>query len=43
MMTQIDQKKAEALLENIQENPAHLMRLRMPKGERQGVKSGKDW
>ena len=43
MMTRIDQKKAEALLENIHENPARLMRLQIPAGKRQGLKSGKDW
>jgi Ca-activated chloride channel family protein len=42
-MIRIDQKKAEALLENIQENPSRLMRLQIPQGKRQGVESGKDW
>jgi hypothetical protein len=38
----MDQKKAEALLDNIQEDRSQLMRLQN-KGRRPGVASGKDW
>jgi Ca-activated chloride channel family protein len=41
-MTLMDQKKAEALLDNIQEDRSQMMRLQT-KGKRQGVASGKDW
>ena len=38
----MNQQKAEALLDNIQEDRSQMMRLQM-KGRRQGVGSGKDW
>jgi hypothetical protein len=41
-MTLMDQKKAEALLDNIQEDRSRMMRLQT-KDRRQGVASGKDW
>jgi Ca-activated chloride channel family protein len=41
-MTLMDQKKAEALLDNIQEDRSQMMRLQN-KGQRQGVPSGKGW
>ena len=41
-MTRMNQKKAEALLDNIQEDRSQMMRLQT-KGRRQGVASGKDW
>jgi Ca-activated chloride channel family protein len=39
----IDQKKAEALLDNVQENPSALLRFMMPKENRDGTASGRDW
>ena len=41
-MTRMNQQKAEALLDNIQEDRSQMMRLQT-KGRRQGVASGKDW
>jgi Ca-activated chloride channel family protein len=41
-MTLMDQKKAEALLDNIQEDRSRMIRLQT-KDRRQGVASGKDW
>jgi len=38
----MNQKKAEALLDNIQEDRSQMMRLQT-RGRRQGVRSGKDW
>ena len=38
----MDQKKAEALLDNIQEDRSQMMRLQT-RGRRPGVASGKDW
>jgi Ca-activated chloride channel family protein len=38
----MDQKKAEALLDNIQEDRSQMMRLQT-QGRRPGVASGKDW
>jgi Ca-activated chloride channel homolog len=39
----IDQKKAEALLDNVQEDPAELLRLMFPKENHHGTASGRDW
>ena len=39
----MDRKKAEALLDNIQEDRSLLMRLQTAKERRQGTASGKDW
>jgi len=39
----IDQKKAEALLDNVQENPSALLRFMMPEENRHGTASGRDW
>lgn len=39
----MDKKKAEALLDNIKENPAKFYRYQIPKDKRRGVKSGKNW
>jgi hypothetical protein len=41
-MTRMNQQKAEALLDNIQEDRSQMMRLQM-RGRQQGVGSGKDW
>ena len=41
-MTRMNQQKAEALLDNIQEDRSQMMRLQT-QGRRQGVGSGKDW
>jgi Ca-activated chloride channel family protein len=41
-MTMMDQNKAEALLDNIQEDRSRMMQLQN-RGRRQGVSSGKDW
>ena len=39
----MDQKKAEALLDNIQEDPARMLRFQIPKDKRGGPASGQDW
>jgi Ca-activated chloride channel family protein len=39
----IDKKRAEALLDNVKENPSHLMRFVIPDEKKHGVPSGKDW
>ena len=39
----MDKQKAEALLDNIQENRARVLQLQTSKQRRQGVESGKDW
>ena len=39
----MDKKKAEALLDNMKEDPAKFFRYRIPKDKREGVKSGKNW
>jgi Ca-activated chloride channel family protein len=39
----MDKQKAEALLDNIQENRARLLQLQASRQRRQGVASGKDW
>ena len=39
----IDRKKAEALLDNIQEDRSRFLRFQVPKEKRYGVESGKDW
>ena len=41
-LTRMNQQKAEALLDNIQEDRSQMMRLQT-QGRRQGVASGKDW
>jgi Ca-activated chloride channel family protein len=41
-MARMNQQKAEALLDNIQEDRSQMMRLQT-KGRRPGVASGKDW
>jgi len=38
-----DKKRAEALLDNVQENPAELLRLMFQDENRQGTASGRDW
>jgi len=38
-----DRRRAEALLDNIKEDPSQLMRFLIPEGKRHGVSSGKDW
>lgn len=42
-MSMIDRKKAEALLENIDEDRSRYMRFLVPEEDRERVKSGKDW
>lgn len=39
----MDQNKAQALLDNIKEDPSKIYRFRIPKDKRKGVASGKDW
>jgi Ca-activated chloride channel family protein len=39
----IDRKKAEALLDNIQEDPSRFFQYQVPQEKRRGVSSGKDW
>ena len=39
----IDQKKAEALLDNVQENPSALLQFMMPEENQHGTASGRDW
>ena len=39
----IDRKKAEALLDNIQEDPSRVFQYQIPQEKRHGVSSGKDW
>ena len=39
----IDQKKAEALLDNVQENPSALLQFMIPEENRHGTASGRDW
>jgi len=40
--TALDKQKAEALLDNIQDNPARFMKFNIPRDKRQ-TRSGKDW
>ena len=39
----IDKKRAEALLDNIQEDPSRILRFQIPRDKRGGVGSGKNW
>lgn len=39
----IDQKRAEALLDNVQENPSGILRFMIPAEKRPGRDSGRDW
>ena len=39
----MEKKKAEALLDNIQEHPSRILRFQIPEEKRHGVQSGKDW
>ncbi len=39
----IDKKRAEALLNNVQEDRSKYIRLRVPQDKRHGVASGRDW
>lgn len=41
--TDTDAKSAEALLDNIHENPAAIMRYMLPEENQQGRTSGRDW
>ncbi len=38
-----DKKRAEALLDNVQENPTEIMRFMMPDENKNGTASGRDW
>ncbi|MBN2060912.1 MAG: tetratricopeptide repeat protein [Deltaproteobacteria bacterium] len=39
----LDRKKAEAMLDNINEDRSKFLRFQIPEDKRQGVMSGKDW
>jgi Ca-activated chloride channel family protein len=39
----VDKRRAEALLDNIKEDPSRLLRFLIPEEKRHGVSSGKDW
>lgn len=39
----LDKKKAEALLDNLNEDRSKIMRFQIPRDKRHGVASGKDW
>ncbi|MCJ7686362.1 MAG: hypothetical protein MUO68_18935, partial [Desulfobacteraceae bacterium] len=39
----MDRKKAEALLDNVKEDRSKYLEFQTPKGKRRGVLSGKDW
>ena len=43
VMSMIDKKKAEALLDNVKEDRSKFLRLRVPEDKKHGVPSGKDW
>ena len=39
----VDRRRAEALLDNIKEDPSRLLQYLIPEEKRHGVSSGKDW
>lgn len=39
----MDRKRAEALLDNMQEDRSRMLRSQLPSGRKGGVRSGKDW
>jgi len=39
----MDKKRAEALLDNMQEDPSRFLRFNIPPDKRRGVASGRDW
>jgi hypothetical protein len=39
----LDKKKAEALLDNLQEDRSRFLQFQIPEDKRTGVTSGKDW
>jgi Ca-activated chloride channel homolog len=39
----LDRKKAEALLDNLEEDRSRFLRFQIPEDKKQGVRSGKDW
>ncbi|MBN1850991.1 MAG: tetratricopeptide repeat protein [Deltaproteobacteria bacterium] len=41
--TMMERKKAEALLDNIREDPSRILRFQIPEENRHGISSGKDW
>ena len=43
VMSMIDKKKAEALLDNVKEDRSKFLRFQVPEDKKQGVRSGKDW
>jgi Ca-activated chloride channel family protein len=43
MAASLDEKKAEALLDNLQEDRSRFMQFQIPEDKRKGVGSGKDW
>jgi Ca-activated chloride channel family protein len=43
VMSMIDKKKAEALLDNIKEDRSKFLRFQIPEDRKHGVPSGKDW
>jgi len=42
-MSMVDKRKAEALLDNVEENRARFLQFQAPKDKRHGVSSGRDW
>jgi len=42
-MSMVDRRKAEALLDNVEEDRAKFLRFQVPKDKRHGVSSGKNW
>ncbi|MDY6952571.1 MAG: tetratricopeptide repeat protein [Thermodesulfobacteriota bacterium] len=42
-MSMVDKRKAEALLDNVEENRAKFLQFQVPKEKRHGVSSGRDW
>jgi len=43
VMSMVDRKKAEALLDNVKENRSKFFRFQVPEDKKHGVPSGKDW
>jgi len=42
-MSMVDKRKAEALLDNVEEDRAKFLQFQVPKDKRHGVLSGRDW
>lgn len=43
VMSMIDKKKAEALLDNVKEDRSRFLQFQVTKDKRRGIQSGKDW